>query len=333
MTVSFGSPAPLPGQPGFRATTSEVMQRETAEMEERLAKLNDELSAEAEAREAAGSKVGGSRWRSARVDRGSVRAYANDVKFRHRYRLQQRPPHGIFASRGEAGTSGGIGGAGLGIEHQAGAGARAAAALRERDAQQQYRRRRKALSERSAKDTTVGLRRLPQTEKQSCSEQNPSGFTEKQVSLWSVVHTLEWLDSLGLGRYRGVFQQNEISGPILLEVGLDDLDYMKVHVLAHRKHILKGIEELRRGAGGDGNGVDIPPPAPAQRSNGVGRVGGGVNERRANESSAENSGGRSPMKHDGHQRHSATGKVKRQHWSQLKPLSDNQVKGLSRGLI
>ncbi|CAN0532640.1 unnamed protein product, partial [Scytosiphon promiscuus] len=79
-----------------------------------------------------------------------------------------------------------------------------------------------------------------------------------EVSRWCVGDTLEWLESLGLGKHKGVFQQNEISGPILLEVGLDDLDYMKVFVLAHRKQILKGIEELRRGSGRPN--ADMPPP-------------------------------------------------------------------------
>ncbi|CAN0355121.1 unnamed protein product, partial [Scytosiphon promiscuus] len=82
MTAEFGAPAPLPGQRGFGARPSESMARETAEMEERLARLKTDLAAEAEMREAAGPRKGGARWRSARTDRGSVRAYAKDVKIR-----------------------------------------------------------------------------------------------------------------------------------------------------------------------------------------------------------------------------------------------------------
>jgi hypothetical protein len=41
------------------------------------------------------------------------------------------------------------------------------------------------------------------------------------------------------------FASNAISGPILLEVSLEDLDYMEVRALAHRKIILKGSEDLR----------------------------------------------------------------------------------------
>ncbi|CAM9659255.1 unnamed protein product [Hapterophycus canaliculatus] len=184
MTAEFGTPAPLPGQPGFRVRPSESMAQEAAEMEERLAHLKTDLATEAEMREAAGPRKGGARWRSARRDRGSVRSYAKDVKIRHKQQLQQRPSHGIFA---------------------------------------------------------------------------PGG---KEVTRWGIEDTLEWLDSLGLGRHKGVFQQNEISGPILLEVGLDDLDYMSVRVLAHRKRILKGIEDLRRRSRKSLNPDKPPPPAP-----------------------------------------------------------------------
>jgi hypothetical protein len=46
-----------------------------------------------------------------------------------------------------------------------------------------------------------------------------------------------------------IFQQNEITGSVLMEVGLDDLDYMEIKALGHRKTILKGIKDLK-GSGG-----------------------------------------------------------------------------------
>lgn len=339
MTASFGTPAPLPGQPGFGTTTSDVMERETAEMEERLAKLKDDLSAEAEAREAA-SKVGGSRWRSARVDRGSVRSYANDVKLRHQYRLQRRPPHGISSSRGgrghgtaAAGFAGGI------INPQAGAGARAAAALRERDQYQRHRRWLKAAGgddTYSIKDPTiVGAQKtevnMSFSEQKSSSGSGGRCYAEKDVAQWSVDDTLQWLDgSLGLSKYRGVFQQNEISGPILLEVGLDDLDYMKVHILAHRKLILSGIEELRRRSDdGGGHTADVPPPAPLQRRSEVGGSRVIEDGGKGRGSPWKNGGASNSAIQDGGVHHqlplAAAGHTKMQHWSHVKPLSDNQV--------
>ena len=97
----------------------------------------------------------------------------------------------------------------------------------------------------------------------------------KPVSQWAVEDTTSWLAAIGLDQYAGAFRQNEISGDILLEVGLDDLDYMSIRVLAHRKLLLKGIEDLKQ------NGrptLDLKAPAnsPTRLSvgaNGVPRYG------------------------------------------------------------
>ncbi len=52
---------------------------------------------------------------------------------------------------------------------------------------------------------------------------------------WSVADVCSWLQSLGLSQYVEVFKSNEISGGILLEVGEEDLDYMSITALGHRK--------------------------------------------------------------------------------------------------
>lgn len=49
-----------------------------------------------------------------------------------------------------------------------------------------------------------------------------------------------------LTQYVDVFTANQISGPVLLDISLEDLDYMEVKALGHRKVILKGIEDLRQ---------------------------------------------------------------------------------------
>ncbi len=56
----------------------------------------------------------------------------------------------------------------------------------------------------------------------------------------------DWLRHVLMEQYVAVFAQNEISGPILLDVTLEDLDYMSISVLGHRKVLLKGAEELRK---------------------------------------------------------------------------------------
>jgi hypothetical protein len=64
--------------------------------------------------------------------------------------------------------------------------------------------------------------------------------------MWSVADVGDWLTSMLLQQHLPQFANNAISGSILLEVSLEDLDYMQVTVLAHRKIILKGIEDLRQ---------------------------------------------------------------------------------------
>lgn len=302
------------------------MARETSEMEQRLARLKEDLSAEAEARESVERRVGGARWRSARADIGSVRAYAKDVKLRHEHQIRQRPQHAIFSNRGGI-SSGNIGddggGVGQGIRPQAGAGARAAVALRERDEQQRCRRQQKGRNRRSEEHrggvpqppTKYAEKRSP-----SSSEEENSGFTVKEVHHWSVKDTLEWLDSLGLCQHRVIFKLNEISGPILLEVGPDDLDYLHVKVLAHRKRILKGIEELRQGAAGSKDSADVPPPVPVAPKLGDTNGGGSRHGRQR----LHDEVGRAASSNS--QRGSSDRIVERRHWSQLNPLSDNQVR-------
>ena len=66
------------------------------------------------------------------------------------------------------------------------------------------------------------------------------------VETWSIADVGEWLQSIRLDTYAASFAVNEISGQVLLDISLDDLDYMDVTILGHRKLILKGIEDLRK---------------------------------------------------------------------------------------
>ena len=66
------------------------------------------------------------------------------------------------------------------------------------------------------------------------------------IEFWTVADVFEWLTFAQLSDYSGSFRANEISGPLLLEITLDDLDYMGVTKLGHRKTILKSIEDLRK---------------------------------------------------------------------------------------
>ena len=89
------------------------------------------------------------------------------------------------------------------------------------------------------------------------------GFAGKPVRAWTVGDVGDWLEELELGQYAEAFARNEIAGAILLDVGLDDLDYMSVTILAHRKVLLRAIAELKRsghyvGATPRGGGAATP---------------------------------------------------------------------------
>lgn len=42
-----------------------------------------------------------------------------------------------------------------------------------------------------------------------------------------------------------IFRENEIDGNNLLDLSLNDLDYLNITILGHRKTILRGIDDLR----------------------------------------------------------------------------------------
>lgn len=94
-------------------------------------------------------------------------------------------------------------------------------------------------SDKTSKATAEGRRLARQ--KSACH------FSEKSPSAWSMDDVGEWLTSKNLGQYTPNFQQNEINGSVLLDISLEDLDYMGITILGHRKTILKGIEELSSG--------------------------------------------------------------------------------------
>jgi hypothetical protein len=92
------------------------------------------------------------------------------------------------------------------------------------------------------------------------------------INTWSALEVCGWLEKLdsSLNPYVPVFVGNEITGKVLLELSLDDLDYMEIKALGHRKIILKAVEELRR-AHARGAAPTVPTPS---KSTNMGPVGG-----------------------------------------------------------
>ena len=279
----FGKPAPLPGQTGFVRRSaqreSDQLEDETTAMAERLQALRNQMSREKELRESGGSKVGGgTRWRSARTDR-SVRNYAKEVKEKYQKRVDEARRGSSSSSSSSSSTS-----------------SSGASSTKEN-----------VMAGRSNKNGGANA---------MMTKAAPSALRiSKQVGAWEVADTTAWLMAIGLDQYASVFEANEISGPILLEVGLDDLDYMNIRVLAHRKLLLKGIEDLKQ------NGrptLDLRAPANSPTRL---RAAADAPMSAAATDSNDVAGVAEPKQ-------SGTGETLK-HWSQVKPLSENKTDGSS----
>lgn len=142
-----------------------------------------------------------------------------------------------------------------------------------------------------------------------------SKVVKHDVKRWGVNDVAAWLRGLNMERYVDVFLQNEIDGPVLLDVGQDDLDYMQIGVLGHRKQIMKELERLKRGRSEvvlvkepkipqrQGKTIVPSPPSPSRLA--------------------------SSRKHDDPSPIKAS-PARKIHWSHVAPLKENEVSGDGR---
>lgn len=77
---SFGAPKPLPGQPGYKATESDLLEKDAREMEARLQLLQEKMRQQNEELEKNQQRNGGSKWKNAKPDKGSIRQYGTEVR-------------------------------------------------------------------------------------------------------------------------------------------------------------------------------------------------------------------------------------------------------------
>jgi len=274
---AFGAPKPLVGQKGFsRERESTSLENETQMMSDRLASLREQMMREKELRDiSATKKVGGVKWRSARTDK-SVRSYAKEVKNKYQQKVE--------AAR--------------------------------QIPQSKPREKRDVERSREAESSS---RALPEPLFSAPPASGGGGGcgalrSGPAVQSWGVGEVVAWLGELGLQEnYGAVFEANEISGPILLEVGLDDLDYMEVRALGHRKLLLKGIADLKKHGRPT---LDLkashtrPPMAPSPRA-APSSVASSAAIAAAVEAEAKTAAGPPP----------------RVHWSQVAPLAETEVAG------
>ncbi len=331
----FGKPKPLPNEAGYKTVKeTEKLERESKEMEARLQMLQLRMQQQKEDDDAT-PKIGGSRWKSGRADKGNIRGYAKDVHEKIK-RSEQR----IESKRNQQAakpmmsqTTGGLDFAALNKHQPVGMGS---------ENRQQQRQQPEQMPIQGMKTTVP----LPAVAGAGAENKSPeAAFRKKEVHSWTVQDVKQWLQSVQLIQYVSQFEENEINGPILLEISLEDLDYMGVKILGHRKVLLKGIEDLRKN-----KRVTInlqAPLSPSKNTNAAiiaaaaasSGAGGAPSSRTQNvyESLGENEGPsrahyapRIPSKGVDHSLVEEEAETtKKIHWSQVEPLQDQQEK---RGL-
>lgn len=65
------------------------------------------------------------------------------------------------------------------------------------------------------------------------------------ISEWDAEGVVDWLSSLGLGKYREALLENDISGEALIRLGHDELRELGISSVGHRLSILKHVYEIK----------------------------------------------------------------------------------------
>jgi hypothetical protein len=133
------------------------------------------------------------------------------------------------------------------------------------------------------------------------------------VADWTVGDVSSWLAELQLKEYVSAFAQNAINGSVLLDITNEDLDYMEIKALGHRKVIMCGVEDLRKTGSYSALPSNVAPPILRTASNP-----NIADERQLHSKSMqfESTSGSGPQKDS---------EAKTMHWSQLEPLANKKV--------
>lgn len=159
------------------------------------------------------SSASSSRWKSSKTEKGSIRSYGKEISDKAKKKTQEISASGLLSKSANVAlkTS-----AQMQLQHTYSTPAPVAGDL----------------------SPSVGPSAL----------QTPELMTQgpKPAAQWTQEDVSQWLTHLGLSQYAQSFADNEMCGSLLLDITLEDLDYMKVGVLAHRKLILRALDDLRQ---------------------------------------------------------------------------------------
>lgn len=222
---SFGAPKPLAGQSGYKVSDSELLDKEARDMEIRLKNLQERMKMQ-QLEDESIDRPGGSRWGSARVDKGSLNSYAKDVKEKA-VKKSMKSGKSINLLTGEVTKKKTNAGLTINNDPSKYADTTSSSSVVQVPMEQQ-------------------LRSPPRVQQVvSSSDGEAPAFLSMVPSEWSVEDVSAWLATMNLAQYVGSFAKNEMNGVVLLDLSLEDLDYLGVTVLAHRKTIIKSVEDLR----------------------------------------------------------------------------------------
>eukprot|EP00939_MAST-03C_sp_MAST-3C-sp1_P000115 g115.t1 len=98
------------------------------------------------------------------------------------------------------------------------------------------------------------FRRRKKDNRRSSSQRKKKSGSPKT---WNVDRVCAWLTSIGLPQYKKQFQENSVTGTVLLEMEREDMDYLSIRFPAHRKMILNGIHALRERIQGPKNKTTV----------------------------------------------------------------------------
>ena len=234
-------PQPLPNQAGYGKQAVELLEKDTKEMEVQLQMLQARMQQQAED-DANVPKVGGARWKAARADRGSATRYAKDVQEKHAKnaaRRQEKIKTQVVAQANSAmrevaadmAMSGSLSFGSAGEQHQPSMSSQSSSKVGQGSIRAAAGSNGTSYSgSRSTKMPTNSGKPTIQFGAAVSGTQQPS-FQIKEISHWGVTDVVDWLSYVNLSQYSSQFTENEIGGPILLEISVEDLDYMGIKAL------------------------------------------------------------------------------------------------------
>lgn len=161
--------------------------------------------------------------------------------------------------------------------------------------------------------------------KRLSSVSSSENFSTKTADAWTVDDVADWLRMMKLDQYVDIFQANQISGTVLLEFTLEDLDYLQITILGHRKTLLRAINELKQSnPTGSSSSLNTPSLLSGSKPSGNNTVTSGL--QRSQSSTRMVEGEKALL--------SKSVEVKKPvHWSQIEPISNNKVLPMLHSLL